>query len=335
MDVLVAGPHGPLMRWTSALVAAAVAMVHPALENASADDTWTPRAAPPDAVRLFTAEYVSESYAAAVATGAVHTVLVLDEPASCFHVLRTAGHESIPVLRRLIYCATSLGELATCPGALTLARDGGRDAGQTLLAVLDHFDLVLDDTALADLAARFGIAGPGIGLDAVLLCFEASEVVHPVLAPADDAMVRVALMPAFGYGATGRRRKVAWPRACLSLGDRPDVGPPAPLIVEITGPARILVYGPYFYLAAGRWRMSATLAFSPSARGVRLALGLFGPNSLGGCCFTVERAGVFAASTIITVPSAREALEIRLMVERGAIEGELGIDSVTFDPELE
>jgi hypothetical protein len=334
MDVLVAGPPGPMLRWTSALVAAAVATVHPAVEHACAGDSWTPRDPPEQkaAARVMTAHQVSETHAAAIRAGAVRAVLVLDRPGCCYGEPRAAGHAPVPALRHLVACATPLGDLATCPGALILARDGERNAGQILPALADHVGLALEGSALAGLSARFGIAGPRTALDEALLRCEPPEAVPPVLSPEDEAMARAVLAPAFGYGATGTRLEVVWPRDCLFWGDRPNDGPP-PRIIDITGRARNLVYGPYFPLAPGRWRMGATLAFSASARGARLALSLFGPDNFGGCRFTVERAGVFAAAAMVTVPSSRAPAEIRLALEQGAIEGKLGLDGITFTPE--
>jgi hypothetical protein len=323
-----------MMRWVSALAGAAVAMVQPVLENAGADDVWIPRVTPEaePTARIFTTQCVSESFAAAVRAGVLRAVLVVDQPASSYHDVRAAGHGPVPALRHLVSCATAQGELVACPGALTLTRDGRRDAAQTLGALLDHLGVPLDAGALADLSARFGIAGGGTGLDAALLGSEPPEAVHPVLTAEDEALVRAVLVPAFGYGGIGVRLKVVWPRGCLFWGDRPN-DEPAPRIIEMTGRARNLVYGPYFRLPPGRWRMGTTLAFSPSARRARLALCLFGPDHLGGGQFTVERAGVFAASAMVVVPPAREGLEIRLSLEHGAIEGELGLDGISFTPE--
>jgi hypothetical protein len=147
----------------------------------------------------------------------------------------------------------------------------------------------------------------------------------------EAAVVAGALSPACRYAATGKRQSVIWPRACLFWGDRP--GEPAPRVLDLTGPSRVLAYGPYFHLPPGRWTARAMVAFSPECRGAPFSFELHGSAEFGRCNFGVDHPGVFIVTWKVTVPSAREALEIRLVSQRGAIEGTLGIDHVEFVPD--
>ncbi len=144
-------------------------------------------------------------------------------------------------------------------------------------------------------------------------------------------LITAVVEPACRYALDGTRVPVTWPRDCLLWGDRP--GEPLPRVLDLTGPARVLAYGPYYALPAGRWTMRAILAFSPSSRGASLALELHGATELARFQFTVDQPGLFAASLPVTIPSPREPLEMRLVTERGAIEGTLGIDRAEFIPE--
>jgi hypothetical protein len=51
---------------------------------------------------------------------------------------------------------------------------------------------------------------------------------------------------------------------------------------------------------------------------------------LGHCRFRIPRAGVFEAAFPFTNPSARDGIELRLVSERGAIEGTLGIEQAVL-----
>jgi hypothetical protein len=102
----------------------------------------------------------------------------------------------------------------------------------------------------------------------------------------------------------------------------------------MTGPARVLAYGPYYTVPSGRWIVRVTLAFSPSSRGMPLALELHGATTrLGRFEFVAEQPGLFAASFPVVVPSSRDPVELRLCTERGAIEGTIGLDRVELIPE--
>jgi hypothetical protein len=100
------------------------------------------------------------------------------------------------------------------------------------------------------------------------------------------------------------------------------------------GPARNLVFGPYLPLPPGHWEMRTVLAFSPEAEGAKLVLFLRGLDLrlIAHYRFTVPCAGLFAVVMNVTVASAREPLEIQLMLEQGAIEGRVGIDNISWTP---
>ena len=102
--------------------------------------------------------------------------------------------------------------------------------------------------------------------------------------------------------------------------------------LDLTGPARVICYGPYFRLPPGRWTARVRLAFSPHCMGAPLALEMHGEAQRGHCRFRVPRAGLFEAVFPFVIPSAREALELRLVSERGAIEGALGIELAVLTP---
>jgi hypothetical protein len=106
-----------------------------------------------------------------------------------------------------------------------------------------------------------------------------------------------------------------------------------PRVLDLTGPSRVLVYGPYFRLPPGRWTASATIAFSPSCRDTSFTVEIHGSAEISRRLFRVEKPGVFVVSWPVIVPSVWEALEFRLVSQRGAIEGKLGIDRVELVPD--
>ena len=138
------------------------------------------------------------------------------------------------------------------------------------------------------------------------------------------------LAPAYAYARHRHRLPQIWPRSLLLDGDHPDQ--PLPRVINLTGPARTLAYGPYIGFPPGPARLSAVLAVAPSCRHAEMAIELHGGAPLGRGQFTLTAPGIFAAEIDVNIPSARAALEIRLKSTRGAIEGEIGIDHVTLTP---
>jgi hypothetical protein len=314
MDLLVAGPPGSLPGWLSDLVTTAAAQsdVEVTAATIGADHGWTPRPPGDGGIRLFLAEQVAADFITAVHSGEVRAILGLDEPFRAFAALRAAGHDTGAALRRLSASATVLGALAGTTSTIVVTGE----AAQEVDAILAHSGIPL---AAAELPERFR-------------CAETRPDVEPyVLTDNESAVVEAVLVPAWRYATTAVRQAVTWPRACLFWGDRPDE--PAPRVLELVGPARVLAYGPYCHLASGPWTCRAVLAFSPSAKGAPMALELHGIGiELGRRRFRVPDSGLFAVELPLVVPWPHEPLEIRLVSERGAIEGQLGIDRIEFVP---
>jgi hypothetical protein len=175
-----------------------------------------------------------------------------------------------------------------------------------------------------------GWAGGGDAMAKVVRQFAATCPPLVPVAAEDAALMEQVVLPAFRFASTGMRGDVTWPRAVLLWGDHPNE--PAPRVLDLTGPARVLCYGPYFRLPPGHWKARVKLAFSPRCKDAPLALEMHGEARHGRCRFRVPGAGLYEAVFPFVIPSPREAIEIRLVSERGAIEGALGIEHATLTP---
>jgi hypothetical protein len=167
------------------------------------------------------------------------------------------------------------------------------------------------------------------GWHAASLAQAATPHTEPATSDSVDEIMTLAdeiVSPLLAAVATGIARDVRWSRDCLFWGDHP--GEKLPRRIDLTGPARVLAYGPYVHLPPGRWILKATLAFSPTAVGSPFAIELHGNGLLGKCRFRPPAAGVFAASFVADVRSAHVPNEIRIISENGAIDGEIGIDHI-------
>jgi len=215
------------------------------------------------------------------------------------------------------------------------------------LRVIQTFDSAEDACAALgrpkgprNAAAALYAQGDLLGLPAVMQadhdCDPAAVLAHCGLAdapfpplgaslPPEPALADL-LAPAFAYARRGERLEQIWPRSVLLDGDHPDQ--PLPRVINLTGPARNLAYGPYIGFSPGRARLSVVLAVAPTCRHAEMAIELHGSRPLGRGLFLLTQPGMFSAEIDVVVPSARERLEIRLKSERGAIEGEIGVDHV-------
>jgi hypothetical protein len=299
-EIVIAGAPERLLRFVEATLAAvATASGHAGLVVRRHDP------AAPDA-----------DLANAVAIGAVTGIAVIGDPASSLADCLACGHAPLAAARALTALAAPL---VAAPGwtRLRLRPDMTvREATQALLAALDW---------PAD-AANAGPWDPATPLAACAGLQPGTD----RLSTEGRALAHEVVEPMFTAAATGTPQAVRWSRDCLFWGDHPDEK--LPRVVGLTGPARVLAYGPYLHLPPGVWTVRATLAFSPAAAGAPFAIELHSDALLGRGRFKPASAGVFLASFRADVASAHLANEIRVINENGAIEGDIGVDHVQLHP---
>jgi len=130
------------------------------------------------------------------------------------------------------------------------------------------------------------------------------------------------LFAAPGQGTLG----LAWPREAFFDGDAP--GETLPATVEVAGRARILAYGPYLPLPAGDWRATAFLGFSPDIGRLPFILEADTGGAVARGFFEVERGGIFTLELDFQVSDALHPVELRLISQDSALEGQLALIEV-------
>ena len=311
MQLLIAGTPGCLFDFVCGLLIRTTGTASIVHRHCNPDETWiadTGTAEEPN--YILTTNYPSWSILKAVREGKLPAIIVIDTSHRCFMNLRQAGHDAAGIARQLSASAAILGELSDSPAALRLGPDARQNPVATLQAILDHASWPYP----ADSSDNSNQDDP----------------IATVLSANDEALICGVIHPAFHFAATGERRKFTWPRARLLWGDHPDQ--PAPAILELAGPARVIVYGPYFHIPTGYWIAQAQFAFSPAACSATLALEFHGTSQLARCKLQVEHAGIFRMELPLHITSARETIELRLVLENGAIEGHLGLDDIQIIP---
>jgi len=249
VDILIAGVPGPLMQWTFDLLARAVAGRYPGVVHLQigGDGRWNPPDAGPDqAARLFVGDVLHEAWAAPVRAGRIVAVLVIDDVSLAWEQLRQMGQSAAEAARNLVAIATSFGDVAGHDRVLTVTRSAGDDQVALAARILTHVGLhvATSDQLFAMLAA----GGPAQVL---------WDLPQPIPIAAESVpMIETVVLSAFEYGRGRTHVPVTWPRECLFWGDRPNEA--LPRVRDLTGPSRILAYGPYLPLPPGRWTMSTT-----------------------------------------------------------------------------
>lgn len=137
------------------------------------------------------------------------------------------------------------------------------------------------------------------------------------------------LAPLFAAPARSGALALAWPRECFLAGDVP--GAVLPATTGVAGRGRILAYGPYLPLPAGRWRAKAFLGFSPDIGRMPFMLEADSGGVVDRGFFEAERGGIFTLDLDFTVDDALHPIELRLISQNAAVAGQVALIEVALE----
>ncbi|SKA36229.1 hypothetical protein SAMN02745126_05788 [Enhydrobacter aerosaccus] len=125
---------------------------------------------------------------------------------------------------------------------------------------------------------------------------------------------------------------ICWPRDVLFAGDSP--GTPLPAVFDIAGPARVLTYGPYFPLPIGQWHVELLMGFSQRVGVMPFLVEIVADGIFHRAYFEAKRAGIFVLPFDLSFDRSGSPVEIRLVSQEPALEGEVSLIEATFTMRL-
>lgn len=154
----------------------------------------------------------------------------------------------------------------------------------------------------------------------------------PESAGQQDAIVSGVLGALYGRlrGEPGAGGAVVWSWQLFFSGD--TLSPLGSAVVDMTGGARTLLYGPYLHLPAGRWSARVVLAFSADGLDTPLSLGFHAGAALAEVRVQAAAPGIFAADFPVEIADPAAPIELRIATCEGAIEGRIALGMVEFVP---
>lgn len=253
-------------------------------------------------------------------------VVALDDPRIALSQIAGRGSDNMVAAIRAVAgsCAGIAGYVAA-PGALPLyAEPASRDAEATASTIADHFQLSVDNAALAEIVRDLADSG---------IAPERSDAVEAWAALDDDAKgVAIGALGSFINSFVVRDlQPIHWAPALFSQGDRP--AEPASRSVDITGRARCLVHGPHITLPPGHWSLVLELVFSPEAADYEFAVEVSAGAPLGYRLIRPQRGGGLETNIEFVVDEGGEhPIDIRLSSQRAAFDGTVRLATATLLP---
>jgi hypothetical protein len=107
---------------------------------------------------------------------------------------------------------------------------------------------------------------------------------------------------------------------------------PAAMVQELVGPARCLYYGPYLHLPRGDYSGEIAFGLSSEIRDTLLRVQVVCGEDLDEFVSRARHGGLYTLPFEFSIADASKAIEVRLLMDRGEIEGRLGLAYVRITP---
>lgn len=241
-------------------------------------------------------------------------------------------------IRHAARSVAALYPIAASGTAAMLHLTGQNDQIAHLMHVIAlSLDLELTDESVRRIEERFrkGKVGAEDGVEALARAHIApargAEAQWAALTPEDRALLA---QMADGYqplieGKPAER--MVWPASFFLNGDSPHH--PANGTMPMTGPARILFFGPYLTVPAGRWSVEVRFAVKDNWSSNSITIDIAsGAEVLAIGSTPLPRNGFYSARLDFTVSDADKPLEVRGIIMSGAIEGDFQVLDIVVTP---
>lgn len=146
--------------------------------------------------------------------------------------------------------------------------------------------------------------------------------------PHDRALIRLVSDQYAGIGTGNIPSQIVWPTELFLEWDRPGAFLKGP--IELLGPARFIICGPYLHLPEGSWEARVVIEVAENVSGNRLSVDVFSGAILYGATMDLPAFGLFEFVLPFSVPDPFIPTELRFQILRGAIEGLLTLKRVSF-----
>ncbi|MDT3377433.1 hypothetical protein RNI52_08880 [Labrys neptuniae] len=123
--------------------------------------------------------------------------------------------------------------------------------------------------------------------------------------------------------------KISWPRELFL--EAPNFQTLSARI-DLAGPARILIHGPYLHLPAGKWTAEVEIEVGECQSQNRIVVDIFSEGLLDHGIMKLPPQGLFSFELSFVVDDPFKPIELRFHLKEGAIEGYFILNSVQLVP---
>lgn len=261
-------------------------------------------------------------------------LIVYEDPMDvALDLIRERGIEPAWAVRFTEQSLTTLDDLIRSDNALIIPRGRRVSLANFLVQTAEHFGIPLDEAnmgAIAKSVAPKVEDALHVSMDDLYKLYLQEQ--YPNGQPGLNRQAMVRFEPIF---ARLRRLvdaqiidELTWPLFMLLTGDAPNADFNGS--IDLTGPARCLVYGPYLCLPFGSWGLRASIAINENRSGNELEVDIYQASVLVRNRFTLPVDGDLEIRAQFENREPRIPLQLRLITLEGAIEGRMKVNSISL-----
>ena len=275
--------------------------------------------APPDRPSLLVSHFPVPGLVERLVRDRTPVVACISAPDDCVRMVMRQSHSGLDhgkafemSVRDVTRSLALLNLLVTVPDAVPIMA-GSRFA--TVKKVISHLK--------GELRSFHGLSSPQAvrALEAVNPGYVRNADQADVFSEPEADLIHHCCAGPMALAIGGSEAAVFWPTRCFFDGD--TYSSPAPLKINMVGPARCVYYGPYLHLPEGRWQGHLIFGFTNIIDDVRLRVEIFGEELMAEIFTRAQREGIFNMPVNFDVRKPQDPLQIRVFLESGEIEGEL------------
>jgi hypothetical protein len=197
-----------------------------------------------------------------------------------------------------------------------------RDLSSAVAAIADHLNLAIASREIEEIIAEVAAAN-------ISATTPAAGDWSAGMAEEEAAVVVGALGPYAKRFSGNPLDEIVWSRDLFyQEGHRP-----AERVVDITGPSRYLIYGPFVTLPPGAWSAEILVGFSQEASEINFVVDVFAGAQLNSARLSPTGSGVVQVNIGFQIAESNDNLiEIRIMNERAVFDGKLAMVRVGLRP---
>lgn len=250
-----------------------------------------------------------------ISRSGVPVLVVLDHPPAAAALLVADHHAVVSALRTVSSSIACLsGRLFRDRASIRQSNAGNLDAFVVHIAEgLEANVCAADMNRLESLITELSTVNDG-----------PSRMLHLAPAPTGNlSSLANSVLPVIEHdsGEHDEAVQIAWPGSLFLLGDSPDTPMHGP--VELSGPARCVLYGPYLHIPPGAWSASVTLGLADCSGMRSFTLEVVCRDVVAKGRFHCSGSGLFRTRLEFEHGSPDVPIELRLFLDAGEIYGSI------------